>query len=69
MLTCVGGLESDENCHVYNENRQIIPGLYACGNVQGDRFAVNYPISLKGLSVGMAQFYGYIAGQNAAAGK
>ena len=35
----------------------------------GDRFAVNYPISLKGLSVGMAQFYGYIAGQNAAAGK
>ena len=69
MLTCVGGLESDENCHVYNEDRQIIPGLYACGNVQGDRFAVNYPISLKGLSVGMAQFYGYIAGQNAAAGK
>ena len=69
MLVCVGGLESDENCHVYNEDRQIIPGLYACGNVQGDRFAVNYPISLKGLSVGMAQFYGYIAGQNAAAGK
>ena len=69
MLTCVGGLESDENCHVYNEDRQIIPGLYACGNVQGDRFAVNYPISLKGLSVGMAQFYGYIAGQNAASGK
>lgn len=69
MLVCVGGLESDENCHVYNEDRQIIPGLYACGNVQGDRFAVNYPISLKGLSVGMAQFYGYIAGQNAAFGK
>lgn len=69
MLVCVGGLESDENCHVYNEDRQIIPGLYACGNVQGDRFAVNYPISLKGLSVGMAQFYGYIAGQNAASGK
>lgn len=31
--------------------------------------SVSYPISLKGLSVGMAQFYGYIAGQNAAAGK
>ena len=26
--------------------------------------AVSYPISLKGLSIGMAQFYGYVAGQN-----
>ena len=26
--------------------------------------AVGYPISLKGLSIGMTQFYGYAAGQN-----
>lgn len=26
--------------------------------------AISYPISLKGLSIGMAQFYGYVAGQN-----
>lgn len=69
MLVCIGGLRSDENCHVYDTDGNIIPGLYACGNVQGDRFSVTYPISLKGLSVGMAQFYGYIAGQNAASGK
>ena len=64
----MGGLESDENCHVYDEERAVIEGLYACGNVQGDRFAMAYPIALKGLSVGMAQFYGYIAGTNAAMG-
>ncbi len=69
MLVCVGGLESDEECHVYDSERNIIPGLYVAGNVQGNRFAVNYPISLKGLSVGMAQFYGYVAGKNAATGK
>ena len=25
---------------------------------------ISYPTSLKGLSIGMAQFYGYVAGQN-----
>ena len=68
MLVCCGGLESDEECHTYDENDEIIPGLYVAGNVQGNRFAVQYPISLCGLSVGMAMFYGYVAGQNAAAG-
>ena len=69
MLVCIGGLESDEECHTYNEDREIIPGLYVAGNVQGNRFAVQYPISLCGLSVGMALFYGYVAGKNAAESK
>ena len=64
----LGGLESDENCHVYNTNREQIPGLYVCGATQGGRFAVQYPISLKGLSAGMCMVYGKIAGENAAAG-
>ena len=68
MLVCIGGLTSDEECHTYDENDEIIPSLYVAGNVQGDRFAVQYPISLCGLSVGMAMFYGYVAGQNAATG-
>ncbi len=68
MLVCIGGLESDEDCHTFDADRNVIPGLYVAGNVQGDRFAVTYPISLKGCSVGMALFFGYIAGQNAAAG-
>lgn len=64
MLVAMGGLKSDEECRVYNTEGEIIPGLFVAGNVQGDRFAVSYPISLKGLSIGMAQFYGYVAGQN-----
>ena len=65
----LGGLESDEDCHVYNTARELIPGLYAAGASQGGRFAVQYPISLKGLSCGMCMVYGKIAGENAAAGK
>lgn len=65
----LGGLESDEDCHVYNTDRELIPGLYAAGATQGGRFAVQYPISLKGLSAGMCMVYGKIAGENAAAGK
>ena len=62
----LGGLESDEDCHVYNTDRELIPGLYAAGATQGGRFAVQYPISLKGLSCGMCMVYGKIAGENAA---
>lgn len=65
----LGGLESDEDCHVYNTDRELIPGLYVCGATQGGRFAVQYPISLKGLSCGMCMVYGKIAGENAAARK
>ncbi|MFR0867907.1 MAG: FAD-binding protein [Adlercreutzia sp.] len=54
----LGGLESDEECHVYNTDRELIPGLYAAGATQGGRFAVQYPISLKGLSCGMCMVYG-----------
>lgn len=68
MLAVEGGLSSDENCHTFDQDDNVIKGLYVVGNIQGDRFAVHYPISLKGLGVGMGEFYGYIAGKNAAAG-
>jgi len=66
ILANLGGLESDENCHVYDTDRKVIKGLYACGGVQGGRFNVQYPISLKGLSISMCLVYGKIAGENAA---
>ena len=65
-LANLGGLESDENCHVYSTEREVIPGLYVCGAPQGGRFNVQYPISLKGLSESMCMFYGRVAGTNAA---
>jgi len=67
-LVCMGGLVSDKEAHVLDNDRQIIPGLYAGGNIQGSRFAVKYPFKLGGTSHCMAMFYGYIAGQNAAKG-
>ena len=73
MLVCVGGLESDENCHTFtgtaaDPKRDLIPGLYVTGNVQGSRYAVEYPICFRGISHSLCVFYGYTAGKNAAQG-
>ena len=75
MLVCVGGLESDENCHTFtagdqltSPTRDVIPGLYVCGNVQGSRYAVEYPICLRGISHSLCVYYGYVAGKNVVAG-
>ena len=68
LLVCIGGLESDENCHTFDADRNVIPGLYVAGNVQGNRFATEYPIGLKGVSHSMAMYYGYVAGKNALKG-
>ena len=66
MLTTMGGLCSDENAHVLTPDYQVIPGLYACGNIQGDRFAVKYPFKLAGASHAIAVYYGNVAGKVAA---
>ncbi len=68
LLVICGGLESDEDCHTFDEDRNIIPGLYVAGNMQGGRFAHEYPITLKGVSHSMAMYYGYVAGNNAVEG-
>ena len=65
LLVCIGGLESDEDCHTFDVDRNVIPGLYVAGNIQGNRFATEYPIGLKGVSHSMAMYYGYVAGKNA----
>ena len=65
LLVCIGGLESDEDCHTFDADRNVIPGLYVAGNIQGNRFATEYPIGLKGVSHSMAMYYGYVAGNNA----
>ncbi len=68
MLSCIGGLESDEECHVYAENGDILPGLYVAGNVQGNVYAGAYPICTRGMSHSICMFYGYVAGKNAVKG-
>lgn len=44
------------------------PGLYVAGNVQGNRFSVDYPLTVPGLSHSIALTFGRIAGRNAAQG-
>ena len=67
MVLCShSGLESDVNGHCLDENDQIIPGLYVAGNVQGGRFAIEYPTVLPGLSHSMALSYGRLVGKLAA---
>ena len=39
LLVCIGGLESDEDCHTFDADRNVIPGLYVYGNIQGKRIA------------------------------
>lgn len=64
MLVAGGGLESDEQAHTFDNDRNVIPGLYVAGNVQGNRYAVEYPICIKGISHSLCMFYGYVAGKN-----
>lgn len=68
LLVIIGGLESDEDCHTFDADRNVIPGLYTAGNNQGNRFATEYPIGLKGLSHSLCLYYGYVAGKNCVQG-
>ena len=64
----MSGLESDDLCHCMNADGWPIPGLYVTGNVQGGRFAIEYPITVPGMSHSIALTFGRRAGQSAAAG-
>jgi len=66
MIAVLGGLQSDEEARVYDNEGRVIPGLYVAGNVQGNRLAVEYPLTVPGLSHSLALTYGRIAGRNAA---
>lgn len=69
LLATVSGLMSDCEAHVLGADGLPIPGLYAAGNVQGNRFGGEDPSMFPGTSHGMALTYGRIAGANAAMGK
>ena len=69
MLVCMGGLESDREARRLDLRREPIPGLYVAGNVQGNRFAVEYSTTVPGLSHSIALTYGRVAGRNAALAK
>lgn len=66
MIAVMGGLQSDEEARCYDVEGRAIPGLYVAGNVQGNRFSVDYPLTVPGLSHSIALTFGRIAGRNAA---
>lgn len=59
-----GGLETDERARVLNVWGDVIPGLYACGNLAAFWLGPGYPGP--GASLGPGMTFGFIAGLDAA---
>jgi succinate dehydrogenase/fumarate reductase flavoprotein subunit len=68
MIAVVVGLKSDADCRCYGGDGKPVKGLYVAGNVQGDRCAVDYPLTVPGLSHSMALTFGRIAAKSAVKG-
>ena len=66
FLVVMGGLETTTKAEVIDQFGNPIPGLYAAGNVQGGRFAMDYPTIVCGISHSICLTYGRIAGTAAA---
>lgn len=64
-LVTLTGLESDEECRVYDADFNVIPGLYVAGNTQGNRWTLEYAETALGMTHAMAVAYGRVAGVNA----
>ena len=67
VLPMTSGLETDEEFHVLDTEREAIPGLFAVGNNGGGRFAGEYPNAIPGISHSLALTSGMLAGRTAAA--
>jgi len=65
ILCAVGGLLTDENQNVLDQNFEKIPGLYATGNCCGRRFGPQYSTPTAGVSIGIAITLGREAGRDA----
>lgn len=66
FLVVMGGLITDLQFRVLDKDYKPIPGLYANGNVVGQRFGGDYPTTCPGISHGMALTFGRIVGQEVA---
>ncbi len=68
LVVTSSGLEINTKLQVLDNNRHVIQGLYAAGDVSGGFFANDYP-NILGASNGRAFTFGRLAGLNAAAEK
>lgn len=67
MLVCMCGLQSDAAGHTYDAEGNVKPGLYVAGNVMGNRFKVQYPTTVPGISHSVCLTEGRIAARTALA--
>lgn len=66
LLTVTGGLKVNSDFQCLNADGEVIEGLYALGNCQGDITAVDYPINVAGNSHGRCITFGYLLGKELA---
>ncbi len=66
MLVTMGGLVTDGDQRVLDQNYHVIPGLYATGNCCGRRVGLQYSTPIAGVSIGLAITLGREAGRAAA---
>jgi len=64
LLVTLGGLQINDKLQVLDKEKNVIPGLYAAGNVSGCYYANDYCVTLPGNSHGRAFTFGYLAGKN-----
>jgi succinate dehydrogenase/fumarate reductase flavoprotein subunit len=67
LLATTGGLLTDDEQNVLDRDCEPISGLYASGNCCGGRFGFQYTTPVSGISIGMAQTMGMLAGRTIAA--
>ena len=69
-LCITGGLNTDIQMHVCDNQNDPIPGLYGVGTVVGDMYGDVYDYKVPGINLGGAcTTFGYLLGKNLSAGK
>jgi succinate dehydrogenase/fumarate reductase flavoprotein subunit len=63
LMVTNGGLETNGNCQVVDEEYKPIPGLFAGGNTGGNRFGYDYFTPGPGVSIGTCVTLGYCTGK------
>lgn len=66
-MVILSGLKINNRLQVLDTERNVIPSLYAAGNVSGSFFGNVYPSTVPGLTHSRAWTFGRLAGLNAAA--
>ena len=68
LLTILGGLRTDDNMRVCDEDDNPIPGLYNVGTMVGDFYSGFYTFQMEGLNLGATCLtFGYLTGRFIAA--